>query len=646
MKNIFSFLLLSFLANVTSAQYLITPSETLEYCPNTNITFAVTISGYEPFVFSWTNNPTLISANYPPANPAASTPFSFVGSFRDVNIAQTFGVKYKRQNKPDTIEYITFKKIKSLFYPNPTGNSQNSPCQQFKANQTQITAPLCEIVNIPISVNTANWSTFGEGNDFCWGAITTYDYQLPNGWSIGSNVSTGNNWIAGGTSVTVTSDLNTGGVIKIRPTNNCAAGLANNGTQATIAISRPGPTFSLSPTSVSIQCGTPLTQTFTVSMTGTTTCPVTYSWNLGDNNGWFYNGNPAPTTPFTAPASITLTSLSVAPFFANVTVTPLLNGIAQPALTAATGFQAPNLGLVGGSSSICTGTSAPFYLYNAPANSSIFWGTVTTLPNYGATVVQVDNPYSNSTTLTKINSGVVNLTVSVRDACNQTYLRTRENILVGGYANTSAVTGYTLAYPPCYTQGCTPTPVSNPINTNGPYGTTVYSATAYLNTDNTLTIYNPELANGTWSLLTGSVLQWSSTGGSHLTFYPGGTNGSFVQFRLTNNNACGTQYYDFNFYPVQYNPPYYYIVSPNPATTSLLVAVDETKLTTQKIVKSTEQDIKEITILDKMGTVVKKQTFGTGIRQINLNVSDLRTGYYVLKIFNGKQNVSLKFIKE
>lgn len=632
--------------NTLSAQQSISPIITNEYCPNTNITFTVTIPGYSPLVYGWTNNPTLISANYPPDNPAASTTFSFVGSFRDVNIAQTFQVSYKRQGKVDTIADFVFKRIKSLFYPNPTGSSQSSPCQQFKANQTQINAPLCEIVNIPISVNAANWSTFGEGNDFCWGSIATYEYQLPVNWAIGSNISTGSNWIAGGTSVTVTSDLTTGGVIIIRPTNNCASGLANNGTQATISISRPSPTFSLSPTSVSIQCGTPLTQTFTVSMTGTTTCPVTYSWNLGDNNGWLYNGNPAPTTPFIAPASITLTSLAIAPSFANVTVTPLLNGIAQPALTAVTGFQAPNLGLVGGSSSICTGTSSPFYLYNAPSGSSVYWGVVATLPNYGANVVQVDNPYSSSTTLTKINSGVVNLTVSATDACNQTYTRTRENILVGGYANTSTVTGYTLAYPPCYTQGCTPSPVSNSIYADGPYGTMSYTGTAYLNTDNALTIYNSELSGGTWSLITGSVFHWSASSGTNLSFYPDGVSGSPVIFRLTNNNSCGTQYYDFTFYPAQYNTPYYYIVSPNPATTSLLLSVDETKLAKQNIIKSSKQDIKEITILDKMGTVVKKQTFGNGIRQVNLNVADLKTGYYILKIFNGNQYVSMKFMKE
>ena len=40
---------------------------------------------------------------------------------------------------------------------------------------------------------------------FCWGTITNYEYLLPSGWSIGSNVSNGNNWIAGTQNVTITS---------------------------------------------------------------------------------------------------------------------------------------------------------------------------------------------------------------------------------------------------------------------------------------------------------------------------------------------------------------------------------------------------------------------------------------------------------
>lgn len=366
---------------------------------------------------------------------------------------------------------------------------------------------------------------------------------------------------------------------------------------------------------------------------------------MGPNNGWLYNGSPAPTVPFAAPASIDLTSSSSATSFSSIAVTPLINGVSQTTLTATAPLQPLNIGIIGGGS-ICTGTSAPFYLYNAPSNVSVYWSTTTVLPNYGATVVSVNSPYSSSTTLTKINSGVINLTASGANGCNQSYSVTRQNIPVGGYTSTELLSGYTLAYPPCYTQGCTPSAVSNSISSSGPYGTTVYTGTAYINCTNSLYLYNTGVSSGTWSLNAGTVASWSSTDGNNLQFYPGGANGDYVQFRLTVNTSCGTVYYDVNFYPTQYNYSGYYMMAPNPVNSELTVSVDENKLQKMKITKPSDQDIKEVVIMDKMGQVKYKQKAGKGTRQMRINASNLPTGYYVLRIFNGKDWKSLPFIKQ
>ncbi len=220
---------------------------------------------------------------------------------------------------------------------------------------------------------------------------------------------------------------------------------------------------------------------------------------------------------------------------------------------------------------------------------------------------------------------------------------------VGGYSQTSStLSGYMLAYPPCQTQGCTPQPVSSPITTGGPYGTTVYGGASYLQCQNDLQLYNTELEGGTWSLLSGSVVSWSSNIGTHLSFYPGGASGDLIKFRLTKNNSCGNQYYDFYFTPTQYNYSSYsiYTISPNPASSMVSVMVDEAKLIQEKITKSNSQDIKEISILDKMGGVISKQAFGKNIRMANVNVSNLKPDIYIVRIFNGKDYTSLKLIKE
>lgn len=170
------------------------------------------------------------------------TTFTFVGRFNDANITQVFRVDYTPNGGSATYYYFTFKKVKSLLQNNMPSQS----CPAIQPGQNRVFPTRCQIVNIPISFSNVKWSNFTENN--CFGSITTYEYQLPSGWSIGSNVSNGSNWIADDNSVTVTSNLSTGdgGVILIRPANNCASGLVNGQTPTVISISRPAPTLSIS----------------------------------------------------------------------------------------------------------------------------------------------------------------------------------------------------------------------------------------------------------------------------------------------------------------------------------------------------------------------------------------------------------------
>ncbi len=224
------------------------PNESTEFCPLEDITFTVTIPKVEdnstPTVISWTNGPIIISGASNITNTQFHTTFSFIGRFKDVNIKQAFRVKYKTDSNPDGNYDIEFKKIKSLYYT----NSLSTSCPNIQPNQTIITADLCKIVNTTISFNNVKWSTYGENPAYCFGAITEYEYQLPAGWSIGMNTSTGSNWIAGSNSVTVTSDETSGNgeYIKIRPANNCVSGLTNGYTPAQIYITRPSPPLNIS----------------------------------------------------------------------------------------------------------------------------------------------------------------------------------------------------------------------------------------------------------------------------------------------------------------------------------------------------------------------------------------------------------------
>lgn len=67
--------------------------------------------------------------------------------------------------------------------------------------------------------------------------------------------------------------------------------------------------FAISPSTVNIKCGQQTAQTFTATNTAGGTSGVTgYTWTLGANNGWIYNGSAAPSTIVTTANTLTLTS--------------------------------------------------------------------------------------------------------------------------------------------------------------------------------------------------------------------------------------------------------------------------------------------------------------------------------------------------
>jgi len=121
-------------------------------------------------------------------------------------------------------------------------------------NQATINVPLCQTSNITVSFSNVQWGTNFESPTLCFGSITTYEYQLPSGWVLNGVTSTGSNWIAGSSGVSITPDATTGdgGVILIRPTNSCASGLQNGQVPGQIPISRPQPNLT---TTASNICG-------------------------------------------------------------------------------------------------------------------------------------------------------------------------------------------------------------------------------------------------------------------------------------------------------------------------------------------------------------------------------------------------------
>lgn len=229
----------------------ITPAVSTEFCPNTEITFTVSLPGATSniFVFPIAVNdiPFVTASAYNIVQPSGSitnTVFNFKGKFDDRNNKQTFQVNYKDGGGFDKIAKFTFSKIKSLYYfytPNPAAANQTI----ISPNITTITAPRCQITNTAISFTNVVYGNSYESPSITYGVVTNYEYLLPAGWILGSSTSNGTSWIPGGNNVTVTSDLSNGigSGIRIRPTNTaCGTGLAT-GQEVFISISRPAPTL-------------------------------------------------------------------------------------------------------------------------------------------------------------------------------------------------------------------------------------------------------------------------------------------------------------------------------------------------------------------------------------------------------------------
>jgi len=295
MNKKFTLIVTAIIIGLSSFAQSISPNESTEYCPLTDITFTVTLpriaDNTTPTVSSWTNTPIVVSGVSNLANTSTQTTFTFVGRFNDKNINQVFKIDYTPSGGSATSYFAQFKKIKSLYYDNTPSQS----CLGIQPNPTSITVALCQTANVPISFNNVKWWTFGEGADFCWGTITAYEYRLPSGWILNGVTSNGSNWISGSNSVTVTSDGVNGGQILIRPANNCAAGLANGQTPVAISVSRPAPTLSI--TGSATMC---YPNSYTYTLNGAP-AGSTISWN---NTNSYYNlsasGNIATVTPTSA----------------------------------------------------------------------------------------------------------------------------------------------------------------------------------------------------------------------------------------------------------------------------------------------------------------------------------------------------------
>lgn len=453
-----------------------------------------------------------------------------------------------------------------------TTNNEQPPrgtddCSAINININPIVATLCQITSFNISFAKTQYANIFENPILCFGEVTNYEYLLPAGWKLGPNISNGSNWLSGTNAVTITSNATTGGSIGIRPVNtDCGSPLAK-GREVFIPISRPNPVFTISPSSLSFVCGTPQTKTFTVATTGSLSCPVSYIWNLGANNGWLYSGSAAPETITTTTNSITLTSANGNVLPSSVSVTPVLNGNNLSPVVCSTSFTAfTSAAVISGISSFCTLQSSSVFTINAEAGNSVTWNTS------NSQIASLSNPSNSQVTVTSQSQGLFYITATITNPCGQTVVKTSNPVTVGAPMATINGNHYCPSESAPCVLNVTPTNNYLQFTLSAPLGTYTPS-----NSD-----WQWEKVSGNFFLLDNGSYNATSHIGNQADIYLTGANPVDnplkIRFRVKNNCGWG------NWKNAQWNdgtttppaiPEKYYKVAPNPtggyaATISLL----------------------------------------------------------------------------
>ncbi len=386
--------------------------------------------------------------------------------------------------------------------------------------------------------------------------------------------------------------------------------------------------FTLSPSTLQIPCGSATTQTFTVNNVNNTPGTIIYNWNLGSsNNGWIYNGSPAPQSFQTTTNSINLTPSSGSTSLSNVSVTINLNGSNNTTLTSTISrssgaTQGSYLPMTG--SSIVCGSSENYSLTGVPAGATVSWslGGVYTNGSY-LPLQNVCTLSSNGTlaTLTKVNNGTVTLLATITN-CD-------------GIQQYSSKT-VTFGVPELY--GNAGYYIDNIYLTQPIEGTATFL--------NSSSFYITLESSGT------NTYVWESSSSSNANYNFGYTGNNFATcwwstplnpydyfgFTVFTTNACGTRSDPMYFY---YDGQYqYYRVAPNPVKSTFNIKqVDFKRNPIPKGKKQINVDLLKIQIVDKMGNVVLEQIYPSDTKSTTVNTLGLKSDIYTVRLFTQDKKV-------
>lgn len=410
----------------------------------------------------------------------------------------------------------------------------------------------------------------------------------------------------------------------------------------TVEETPPPASFTITPQSVELACGSTNPLTFTINGTNV---PVgatpTYNWFLGNvPNGWLYNGNEASQNISTGTTNtITLTPVSgVTP--KNITATVSIGSTNYHTDTSIISIIQPSV--ITGDSIFCS-ISDTFRIPNLPASATVSWSAIP------SQIVQINSPDASQTTLTRETDGIITLTAIITaSVCGAIPPITRQ-IVVGK----PVISGGTYSYNGYPSPGQTTTKTLVPFINNA-WNTVCNQFRAV--TD----LQISDTSNVTWSDITQNPplplgYTWNQTGNNlSLAFIYSGRQ---AVLQIVASNTCGVaQPVQYGFWSYDCNGGggggcNHYNISPNPAssfisiTPSIIVPCASNLLGTSPM-ESGDYSIRSVRITDENGITKVQRQFGINTKNVRLNISTLRHGTYFVEISNGSYKESQKMIIE
>ena len=260
---------------------------------------------------------------------------------------------------------------------------------------------------------------------------------------------------------------------------------------------------------------------------------------------------------------------------------------------------------ISGANAVCS--TAVFSIPGLENGATVIWST-----NYG--YVSFSSTTSNPVTVTAIGSGTITLTATISTPCGgSSIVITKSNIQIGG-----PYTGFTISSYPYADQSCYEVESINSFQATLAYGE---SGTGYQWGHRVLGV-------------TGDIMYPYNS--PYFTLIPDQSGTYEIFVRPT--NTCGVGWPEsVKTITVAYSclgGRSMFTASPNPTTGDVLIESIDKKVV-----------IKQIEITDKLGNLKKRIIVGMDSKKTKINIAELPADVYIIRIFDGKNWVSKKVVK-